>query len=728
MGWVWTAVLNGALGASAYLVARFGMRMPAGLTRALAAAVLAWVWVTVGVEIFGGLGLLTRGPLLGWVGLGLLIGTGCLAFAPREPVPAPQLAAVWPWEETLALGVLLWVAAWFGAPTLLRPLKVVSDGPIYHLYFAARWWKAGHLGMVAAPFGESAATYFPAVGDLWFTWLMVGSGGDRLAKAGQVPFLAVAAWTAYAAARRLGAGRGAAAVASAWFVTSTPLILFSFEPNVDTVFVAGYLLAAYFFLLHALGDLGLSGLALGALAAGCALGTKAPAVVFVLPLLTLGGASLLAGRRGWRETAAGVLALLLLPLATSGFFFARNALLTGNPLYPLRVAAFGRVWLSGWYGPDAMRRSVYYIPVTDVRALIDTVLAVLDPRLAPVWLAALAGAWALGRNNRSGADRAVWVASALAVANVALYWLVVPYRTQQRFMFHALGLAAVPLARTFDLGRGVRAAGVALLAAHLVTRQTWPFPDGEPPWDLTARIPNAVAALLPIPLSQADFSVAAAVFPVGGVALLAAWLWARAAALPTARRRLRAVAASVGLVAVSLAVTNPWGADDRRRFFPVFPDYYFGWLALDVRAGPAGARVAYSGTNLPYYLMGVGLRNEVRYVNVDGHRGWLLHDYHRAAGEGRPSPATSSHPRPGWDRARPDYEAWLSNLRAEGIQLLVVTRANPEEGPHNVAGPTGFPVERAWADAHPETFETLYGEAEGDPLFRLYRVRPEAAG
>ena len=45
--------------------------------------------------------------------------------------------------------------------SLLLAVKVVSDGPIYHLYFAARWWKAGRLILVAAPFGENAATYFP---------------------------------------------------------------------------------------------------------------------------------------------------------------------------------------------------------------------------------------------------------------------------------------------------------------------------------------------------------------------------------------------------------------------------------------------------------------------------------------------------------------------------------------------------------------------------------------
>ena len=119
--------------------------------------------------------------------------------------------------------------------------------------------------------------------------------------------------------------------------------------------------------------------------------------------------------------------------------------------------------------------------------------------------------------------------------------------------------------------------------------------------------------------------------------------------------------------------------------------------------------MAYAGTNIPYYLLGAGLRNEVRYVNVDGHRDWLMHDYHRdAMARGEP---TWPNSRPGWDRAQPDFQAWLANLQAEGIQLLVVTRVNPAEGPHNVADADRFPIERGWAESHPEFFEPLYGVA-----------------
>ena len=737
IGGLWTLLLNGGLGLAAYLAARDLFAQPRGWPRWLGTIVLGWAWLTVGMEVLGAAGFLARGPLLGWVGLGLILarlgrGVGRREEGLGQAVKLPRATHTWGWDGVLAVGLVTWAVATPVASSLLGPVKVVSDGPIYHLYFAARWWKAGQLELIATPFGENAATYFPAVGDLWFTWLMVGWGGDRLAKVGQVPFLLIAGLTAYALARRLGARRPSAIVAAAWFVSSTPLLLFSTEANVDTLFVAAYLLALAFYLRHALGDDGTASLIIGSLAAGSALGMKPTGLVFVPPLLLFGLASAVIRGKGWRSRTAGVLAVGIGALAVAGFWYARNFFLTGNPLYPLQLEAFGRVWLAGWFGPEVMLLSKYYVPMSDLRSLGDILLAVLDPRLVPFWAAALAGAWTWRARDRSSLDRWVWAASGLAVLNVALYWVAIPYRTQQRFMLQALGLAAVPLARMFDRSRSVRAAGVALLAVHLLTHQAWPLGEAgrEPPWDLSRLIPNAVPGLISLPASRGQLQAVVAqpgalwglaeVLAVGIAALGVAWAWSASSGT---KGPFRAWLACLALILVAGLVANPWGAGPIVRFYPYFPDYLRGWLQLEQRSGPTGVRVAYAGTNIPYYLMGVGLRNDVRYVNVDAHPGWLLHDYHREACRAASRPVTWEHPRPGWDRIHPDYLAWLANLHAEQVRVLVVARANPEEGAHNVADREGFPVERQWAETHPETFEALYGVTERDPQFRLYRLR-----
>ena len=732
----WPCVLiNGLLLLAAWWIAAFGLRRERGVDRALAAAVLAWVWSTLGMQALGTLGLLRVEWLFAWVAPAVIVGAVCRfrrgpgdaesgATLPNEPTQ---------WEGIAAVALIGWAVLTLLLPSLLMPVKVVSDGPIYHLYFAARWWKAGQLFLVASPFGESAATYFPANGDLWFSWLMVGWGGDRLAKIGQAPFLPMAMLAAFGCAREVGASRASALIASALFAASSPMILFAFEANVDAIFIAGYITAAFFILRFARRpDDGIA-LMLGGLAAGESLGTKSVGLVFVPPL-ALAALWIIARRAGSIRRAAGLaIGFVAAVLATSGFWFARNALLTGNPLYPLRVQLGGATLLQGWYGREAMRESVYYIPVEEWRAFVDILVGVLDPRLAPLWLAAVAGLWALGRRSKDGATETgwVWVFGAGALLNVALYWLLIPYRTQPRFMLQALGMAVVPLARLLDRGRWLRAAAVALLLVHMLTPQAWPLADREEdiPWDLDPRIPNSFSAVIPLMmrLQRLDVLGALATLALGVVAAVVAWRLMRAGSGVQSLATWGVLAGALGVVA-AVGWFDVWrlSADPRMLIYPPFPEFYAGWMQLEARSGPNGSRVAYAGTNIPYYLMGAGLRNHVEYVNINAHRDWLMHDYHRESlSEGRGEWPNS---RPGWDREQADYDAWLANLEARGIQLLVVTRVNPNEGPHNVADADLFPIERQWADAHPESFEPLYGAVEQDPWFRLYRVRPRGGG
>jgi hypothetical protein len=359
-------------------------------------------------------------------------------------------------------------------------------------------------------------------------------------------------------------------------------------------------------------------------------------------------------------------------------------------------------------------------------------LAVVDPRLAPFWLAAFAGMWAIGHRNARVLDRWVWSLSLLAIINVGLFWVCIPYRTQQRFMLQTLGLAVAPLAHLLDRGRLLAVTASLLVALHLVTTQTWPFASREAdiPWDLSPIIPNAVGPALPI-LSRVERTLRPSVGPGAALSLALLFIMAFLAGFivwimtrpsrdrhPIRRNALVALC-SLSLVVVGAFDTGALGMDARQRFYPPFRDFYSGWLNLESRSGSMGSRVAYAGTNIPYYLFGAGLRNEVRYVNVDSHRDWLLHDYHRiATAEGKPNWPI---PRPGWDRIHPDFEAWLANLESDGIQLLVVTHVNAAEGPHNVADTDGFPIEKVWADSHPELFEPIYGLQEHDPQFRIYR-------
>ena len=727
------AILGAAamLGFGGWRAAR-ALRQPPGWPRWLAACVLGWIWLTIGLQLLGGVGLLTRPAVLAWSAGGLLIAIGLRSPRP-DPSPTPER---WGFAATIALGMTLAVAVNFASVSILVPPRIYTDGPIYHLFFAAKWWKAGRIFLIASPFGENAATYFPANGDLFFAGLMTLYGGDRPARVGQAPFLLMASIAAYGIARRVGASAGSAVIATCLFATSLPLLLFAFEANVDAIFVAGYLAAVAFGLRYALDGGDVRSLLLAGLAAGGAWGTKPTATAFLPPLFVIG--ALLVARRpiSVRLKLAHLASLAVATLIPCGFWFGRSLILTGNPLYPMHVEVFGRVLLRGWYRSSAMRMSQFYLPVGDWRSFGSIVFMVVDARLVPLWVLGLVGAWRWGR-PRWPIDRATWTLAGLAVLNVAIYWLAIPYRTQQRFMLQALGLAAAPVALLLDRGRAWRVAGTVLLVIHLVTSQAWPWSvfaaDGvRPPWELSKLVPRSAAALMTFPSSREELlhywntpggieilAILAGTV-IGSLAVAAAW--AHAARSSSRGRIVGASVASVALLA-AVAMAMEWTSPHPPSglIFPRFDDYQRGWLALDQISPKAGTRVAYAGTNLPYYLMAGGLRNDVFYVNVDAHPAWMVHDYHRSAA-GRGDPTLWDSPRPGWDRIHPDYLGWLANLRGRGVRLLVVARANPDDGPFNIADEEFFPIERVWADDHPEAFELVYPRAEPDPQMRIYRV------
>jgi hypothetical protein len=730
-----TLLLNLPIALASWSLAR-RIRVDRGrLDAALAAAVLAWGWVTAGVLLLGTTGTLSLPFALGWAAIaGLAVLAARIGKRGQAPGPRKRFLAFAADSKTggqspfsslagnpdgnrlepkdrfgplawIAFGALVLTAMPLAANSFVWPVKVVSDGPIYHLYFAVRWWKAGRVFLVPTPFGETAAPYFPANGDLWFTWLTLGWGGDRLARIGQLPFLILAGLATFGIARRLGASASAALVATTLFLSCNPLLLFTFEPNVDTIFVAGYLLSAYFLTRVWQGDSDRMTVVLAGLSAGLAWGTKPTGTVFVPLLLAFG--SLAIWNHGEPRRFRRILILLAATAAGCGFWYARNALLTGNPLYPLQVAIFGRTVLTGWYGSDAMKTSPYYIPVSDWRAFLDIFLGVVDFRLAPFWGLAILGL--RRRGSLKSENRIAQALFALGILNVAAYWFLLPYRTQQRFMLQGLGLFAVPLARFLDRGWFWRLAAVVALIVHLTTWQAGPFPH-----DFSPQVPSDLPPLFSWTSYQGILGTSNGTLFVLGLS-----------AISREKRWLRCLGAGFLTFSLTLNFLGAWQAQRQTRIrplatYPQFADYLPGWIALEGRTGTGGARIAYAGTNLPYYLMGKGLRNEVRYVSIDGHRDWLLHDYHRRSiGQGRPNwPGT----RPGWDRVHPDFEAWLANLEAQGIQILVVARANPLEGSYNLADAEGFPIERVWADAHPEFFTLLYGDDPPDPLFRFYRV------
>lgn len=624
-----------------------------------------------------------------------------------------------------------------GVPSLVGSPKVVSDGPIYHLYFAARWWLDHTIYWIPIPFGENAAPYFPANGDLWFMTLTGWCGNLTLAKLGQVPFWFLGGFWIYQLCRVLGSRNASALLASSIWMTITPLALFTFEANVDTIFSAWFIVSILFYIVfdrqnqvqeatdekssttspsrrnilltHCL------------LAAGLAWGTKAPGIVFIPPWIVFVTIreTIWHGSQKSHRKILNLLKMWGIATIPVMFWWIRNFVATGNPLYPLPVSIFGITVMDGWYGPEVMSQSPYYLPREDGHAFLDQLFAVADVRLFPVYVISMLYVFVIFFRSRTWENKWLLSLCILGLGTVAIYWLVIPYRTQQRFFLHGMAMFAPAIATLADRSQKLCAGITALLILHVTTPQGWPFTvmGKEPPWDLSPIIPNAVPGLVPFP--EFLFRTISGEVPLIGLCICIGGI----AMFFMVRSRKWAIIGSIvvftGLAMACYGEYNMRQKIGRGIRFPIFPDYERAWNALDSVTRKSPMTVAYSGTNLVLYLMGPELENRAIYVNIDSHSDWMPHDYHLA----QPRQNRSwPDPRPTWERLDPDYESWLANLERAGVDLVVVARANPNEGKLNPYDSRGFPIERTWMIQHPERFQAVYGVREDDPEMQIFSL------
>jgi hypothetical protein len=561
-----------------------------------------------------------------------------------------------------ALAAALAGRLWVG----LHPGVALYDTLSYHLHAPATWMHDRRLEIVPAVFGDPAPAYAPGNLELWFWFLMAPLRSDALAGVGQLPFAALAVLAVAATVREAGGARSAALAAGLAFLL-VPEIWRQAPTAMTDLGMAALLLSSLPFALRLSRSVATGDLLTCAAALGLGLGTKTVAIALVLPFALL---AVLAVRRGSRRAAAAgggsrragaIAAVLSVLLATGGFWYARNLWLTGNPIYP--VSTLG---LPGLYGRAAMRAWDYHLPVANLGALG----AMLTAAGVGFTLAATLGFL----RARPPLELAI------AALGLALFWIAVPYQ-ESRFLFATFGLGAVALGRAAARPPAWLGWGALALA---IGGELLEFPTP----DRLALIP---AAVLGAGLAAGGRRLAPGV---------------RRAAAATGALALAAAAVAALVLAVTRAEAPHYALGEEI-------DQAWAWFGAQIH----DARVAYTGSNLAFPLAGRNLSNRVAYVNVAGAPRDLLHDFGRRLS---PAGGGTTTPEPAPYREGADFDTWLRNLRADGSQVLFVAAMYPIVQRNVTADDQGFPIERAWADAHPRLFSLRYRS----PVARIYAVAP----
>jgi hypothetical protein len=213
----------------------------------------------------------------------------------------------------------------------------------YHLGFPYHWLREGSL----VTFERQAYSFFPSNMGLLYLYALAGPG----AWAAQVMHWWMGALTAAGSAsiaRRLGAPAGGQVLAVALFV-ATPSVIHVGALAAADLGVAAFAVAAVVALLRLRSEPehGIRWAVIAGVFAGLAAGTKylalasvvmptAAAAVFVSLSKTADGAPLL------RRATRLVLVFVLAAAGVVGPWLVRNAIQTGNPVYPYFASVFGQ--------------------------------------------------------------------------------------------------------------------------------------------------------------------------------------------------------------------------------------------------------------------------------------------------------------------------------------------------------------------------------------------------
>jgi hypothetical protein len=558
-----------------------------------------------------------------------------------------------------ALASALLFRLWAG----LHKTTFLYDTLSYHLHTPATWLADHRLEIVPAVFGDPSPAYAPSNLELWFAFLMAPLDSDYLAGTGQLAFALLGTLAIVAAVREGGGSRTGGLLAAIVFFW-IPEVWQQARTAMTDLGMAALLLASLPFIFRMRRGTTMGDLMTAAASLGLAIGTKYAAALLAVPFAVAVVATAAIATperlRPRRLAAAGAVSVLL---ATGGFWYVRNLWLTGNPFYP--VATLG---LPGLYDRGDMRAWIYHLPLSDLRAFGE------------MWVAAGIGFSLAGLAALLFASRELEAPVTLAL--LALFWCAIPYQ-ESRFLFSAFGVVAVALGRTATRSTVVLVRYALLVALGGAVLESPALPER---WWPALAVPLGVAAAL-----VWEHLPARAGRPIAGLTALV-FVGCSSLALASGLARYRAADPSYEIGS---------GIDDA-----------WAWFRANVR----GTRIAYTGTNLAFPLTGRDLSNRVAYVNIAGAPGDRLHDFaRRIPPSGR---ASTAEPAPYRDGA--SFAVWLRNLRAARAEVLFVAALDATVVRNVEADDDGFPVERAWADAHPDLFPLRYQS----PDARVYGITP----
>ncbi|MBI5414651.1 glycosyltransferase family 39 protein [Candidatus Peregrinibacteria bacterium] len=603
--------------------------------------------------------------------------------------------------------------------TALFELPLEYDSVAYHLPFVVEWFQTHSIMSIYYSAFAGPIGYYPSNFELTSLWMLLPFGKDYFINLVNFPLYFVSGFGIFLISRNLKISTEISLLAAAIFLYIPEVLWQMGTPMVD-LYLVTVLISAFYFLQEFAMSRNFSDLTLFGFSLGLLIGTKYLGLPYgffpgVLALLFL----IFFFWKRKRNVVWGMGILFFTIVLGGGFWYFRNVLDVGNPLFPLEVKIFGNTLFEGYHGitekllnssmlssiqsPEDLRNMTGVL-----RERIGTaslLFASIPILLLFVFLKTVFTA------RRGSSEKKLDILISLLLFGGFLYYFYfyirAPYTDtlfdgNVRFSFPFLAIASIGV--SFVISRLKILAPILTFLVFLSIFSNI----------LLIAIQNSAEGTLIRGANFLDISFITEqknlflLFLITIFFLSLGYFFLMKTG--SGKKYIFFAFASVifSIIFAVLLLENVLPLQEKYA-----PHFFEKWLKpeatgrsfrvafatrwLDVHA--PYATIAYTGFNFHYYLFGRNLQRKVDYININDCAQCRYKDFK--------DDVLSI-------RQNPNYSAWLSNLRQYQKEYLVIALS---------IFPNLKNWEFEWVKEHPEIFEEVYNDADEVYIYRVKNVQ-----
>lgn len=605
------------------------------------------------------------------------------------------------------------IGAVFGPLTVLMGLRFFNtlfmipldmDVVGYHLPFVVEWIQTGSLRNIFYSAFAGPIGYYPSNYELLDLWVMLPFRNDFLVNFVNFPVLFLLGCAVYHNMRLLNIHRTIA-------LTSTGLLLYmpvvlrqTGTALVDLFFATMFALSLYF--LQEIWRKKSQGAAktwpdilLFSLSLGLFTGTKYLGVMMAPPLMVLFITLLLKYRKKWSNVAKECAILFAGFMSTGSFFYIRNWLNSGNPVFPAEVKLGNWIIFEGYNG---IKNRLFSSTLTgNIPDFSIVKKLIYDYFLHTHWQIFMIGAAVFAmiifmvvlamKKNKNSKDLAI---ASLLLVNACLYFYLYALSPNSYLHFIPNIRYSLPFLIIGILNLGFLVSRIAFLKPIFFFSVFAVFPISF--FYLVGYAPGNYYYDDRILFDTANLQQFKPIFFYFIATLLLLFFSIQIFFKKKTLRRMATSLCLIGLSAVLLTNMMLKSSLEKEKMIEKTAALWFQDkdpklktlmnAALWIENNAPDANIAYTGLNFHYYFYGRNLERNADYVNINDCPFCRYIDYKNE---------------PDSIRARPDYAFWLSNLHSMKKNYLVIF-ADPKKDIKI--------FEWDWVLSYPETFQQVFHE------------------